>query len=378
MTGVYAEATPTAPCSSIWNGVASSTSCRIASLTRWRPGCRRSRDRGANFADGATRGAPQALQVADRFHILKNLVEALQQVVGREQALLQVAAQATQVSGGMILPRRRGDTLPRERARAAAQARRQLRYDDCRRLAAQGKRVREIASDLHMGPNTVRRFLRAESCPQRAAVAPHRTRLSPFEPYLRERWDAGEQNGRRLFAEIRTRGYRGSRSNLYTFLAQWRPGPRRPGPYPRQERVTPAPPPPPRLTPRAVGWLLVRAECDYTPQEATFVGEILRRSPTLVTMRDAVRRFFTLLRQRQADGLSLWLQEADSSGIAELMAFAQGVCRDLAAIQAAFTSPWSQGQTEGHVTRLKLLKRQMYGRANFDLLRQRVLYRPVG
>jgi transposase len=127
-----------------------------------------------------------------------------------------------------------------------------------------------------------------------------------------------------------------------------------------------------------VGWLLVREECDYTPQEATFVGEILRRSPTLATMTGAVRRFFALLRQRQADGLSLWLQEADSSGIAELVAFAQGVCRDLAAIQAAFTSPWSQGQTEGHVTRLKLLKRQMYGRANFDLLRQRVLYRPVG
>jgi transposase len=337
-----------------------------------------SRDRGANFADGATRGAPQALQVADRFHLLKNLVEALQQVVGREHALVQVAAQAAQSTGGMPLQRRRGDTLPRERARAEAQARRQLRYDACRRLAAEGKRVREIASALHMGPNTVRRFLRAESCPQRAAAAAHRTRLTPFELYLRARWDAGEQNGRTLFAEIRARGYRGSRSNLYTFLALWRPGPRRPGPYPRQERITPAPPPPPRLSPRAVGWLLVREESDSTPQEKVFVGEIFRRSPALATMREAVRRFFSMLRQRQADELAAWLHEAEASGIPELAAFAQGVRRDLAAIQAAFTSPWSQGQTEGHVTRLKLLKRQMYGRANFDLLRQRVLYRPVG
>jgi transposase len=337
-----------------------------------------SRDRGANFADGATRGAPQALQVADRFHILKNLVEALQQVVGREHALVQVAAQAAQASGGLPLQRRRGDTAPRERARAEAHARRQLRYDACRRLHTQGKRVREIASELHIGPNTVRRFLRAESCPPRAAAAAHRTRLTPFEPYLRERWDAGEQNGRRLFAEIRARGYRGSRSNLYTFLALWRPGPRRPGPYPRQERVTPAPPPPPRLTPRAVGWLLVRTERDDTPQAATFVGEIFRHSPTLAATAGAVRRFFTLLRQRQADHLEAWLHEAKTSGIPELVAFAQGVRRDLGAIQAAFTSPWSQGQTEGHVTRLKLLKRQMYGRANFDLLRQRVLYRPVG
>jgi transposase len=337
-----------------------------------------SRDRGANFADGANRGAPQALQVADRFHVLKNLVEALQQVVGREHAHLQVAAQAAQASGGLLLQRRRGDTAPRACARAEAQARRQQRYDACRQLSAEGKRVREIASELHMGPNTVRRFLRAESCPPRAAAAAHRTRLTPFEPYLRVRWDAGEQNGRTLFAEIRERGYRGSRSNLYTFLALWRPGPRRPGPYPRQARVTPAPPPPPRLTPRAVGWLLLREEGDDTPQEATFVGEVLRCSPHLATMRDAVRRFFALLRQRQADHLAAWLHEAETNSIPELAAFAQGVRRDLPAIQAAFTSPWSQGQTEGHVTRLKLLKRQMYGRANFDLLRQRVLYRPVG
>ena|GEM_PF-1058845 len=255
-----------------------------------------SRDRGANFAEGATRGAPQALEVADRFHVLKNLVEALQQVVGREQALLHAAAQVAQLSGstgstgdgGMVLQRIRGDTAPRVRARADAQARRQLRDDACRRLHADGKRVREIVAELQMGPNTVRRFLRAEACPQRAAVAPRHSRLSPFEPYLRDRWDAGEQNGRRLLAEIRERGYRGSGSNLYTLLALWRPGRRRPGPYPRQERVTPAPPPPPRLAPRVVGGLLVREESDYTSQEATFVDAVLRRSPTLATMRSAV------------------------------------------------------------------------------------------
>jgi len=122
----------------------------------------------------------------------------------------------------------------------------------------------------------------------------------------------------------------------------------------------------------------VREDGDYTPQEMAFVGEILRRCPTLATMSGAVRRFFALLRQRQVDDLAAWLHEAGASGIPELAAFAQGVRRDLAAIQAAFTSPWSQGQTAGQVTRLKLLKRQMYGRANFDLLRHRVLYRPVG
>jgi transposase len=343
-----------------------------------------SRDRGANFAEGASRGAPQALQVADRFHVLKNLVEALQQALGREQEAIHTAAAVAQRSAGVqvagreFLPHRRGDTLPRQQARAAAQARRQLRYAACRRLHAEGKGMREIVDELRMGPNTVRRFLRAHTCPQRAALAPRRSRLASFEPYLRDRWDAGEQNGRRLLAEIRERGYQGSSSNLYSLLALWRPGRRRSGPYPRQARVTLAPPPPLSLAPRVVGWLLLRDEDGHSPQEAAFVHELERCSPTVATMRHAVQCFFALLRQRQAEGLAAWLQEADASGIAELAAFAQGVRRDLPAIRAAFISPWSQGQTEGQITRLKLLKRQMYGRANFDLLRQRVLYRPVG
>ncbi len=342
-----------------------------------------SRDRGANFAEGASRGAPHARQVADRFHVRKNLVEALQQALGREQEALHTAASVAQRragvqegEGGEGFFHRRGDTVPRQQARAQAQARRQLRYEACRRLHAQGKGMREIVDELRMGPNTVRRFLRAESCPQRAALAPRRSRLAPFEPYLRDRWDAGEQNGRRLLAEIRERGYQGSSSNLYSLLALWRPGPRRSGPYPRQARVTPAPAPPLSLAPRVVGWLLLREDDDRSPQEAVFVHELERCSPTVATMRRAVQGFFALLRQRQADGLAAWLEAADASGIAELAAFAQGVRRDLPAIRAAFVSPWSQGQTEGQITRLKLLKRQMYGRANFDLLRQRVLYRP--
>lgn len=127
-----------------------------------------------------------------------------------------------------------------------------------------------------------------------------------------------------------------------------------------------------------MGWLLLREQGDRSPQDAAFADEILRRSPAAATMCGAVQRFFTMLRQHQVGDLAGWLEAADTSGIPELAAFAQGVRRDLPAIQAAFTSPWSQGQTEGQITRLKLLKRQMYGRANFDLLRQRVLCRPAG
>jgi transposase len=130
-----------------------------------------SRDRGANFAEGATRGAPQAIQVADRFHILKNLVEALQQVLGHEQAGLRAAAKV--VAGTAPLPPR-GMTAPRARARAAAQARRQARYDAVQRLHAAGTSSRQISAELHIGPTTLRRYLRSPPVQRR----PRRPRIA--------------------------------------------------------------------------------------------------------------------------------------------------------------------------------------------------------
>jgi transposase len=331
-----------------------------------------SRDRGANFAEGATRGAPQAVQVADRFHILKNLVEALQQVLGREQAVLRTAAQA--VSGTPTLPPR-GMTAPRARGRAEAQARRQARYDAVHRLHAAGTSNRQIIAELHIGPNTLRRYLRSPTCPEWATLPTRRSRLTPFEPYLRERWNAGEQNGQQLLRAIRERGYVGSGSNLYSLLALWRVGPRHCGPYARQDVPAPAPPPPLPTAPRTVCWLLLQDDEERSAPEQAYVAELLRSSPLVAQVTELTRAFFALLHERRVDDLEAWLQRATASSIAELAAFAEGVRRDLAAVQAAMRLPWSQGQTEGQVNRLKLLKRQMYGRAKLDLLRQRVRYR---
>ena len=331
-----------------------------------------SRDRGANFAEGATRGAPQAVQVADRFHILKNRVEALQQVLGREQAALRTAAQTV---SGTPLPPPRSMTAPRVRASAEAQARRQTRYDAVHRLHAAGKSARQIIAELHIGPNTLRRLLRSPTCPVTATAPTHRSRLSPFEPYLRERWNAGEQNGQHLLREMRDRGYEGSGSNLYSLLALWRVGPRHQGRYTRQAIPAPAPPPPLPTAPRTVCWLLLQAIAERSAREQAYVTELLRTNPVLAQVTQIVQAFFALLHERRVDDLEEWLQQATTSGIAELAAFAEGVRRDLAAVQAAMRLRWSQGQTEGQVNRLKLLKRQMYGRAKRDLLRQRICYR---
>ena len=104
---------------------------------------------------------------------------------------------------------------------------------------------------------------------------------------------------------------------------------------------------------------------------------LLQQSVTIATMTTAVTTFFALVRERRAGELDAWVAQAKASDVPELVGFAEGIRRDEAAVRAACTSPWSQGQVEGQVNRLKLLKRQMYGRAKLDLLRRRVLGLPA-
>lgn len=336
-----------------------------------------SRDRGGSFAEGATRGAPQAIQVADRFHVLKNLVEAFQQVIGREHAALRAAAEA--VTSAPLPPATRPLTAPERHVRQTTQTRRQVRYEAVRRLRAEGKTIREIATELRMGQNTIQRLLRAEACPAPAQRRGRASLLTAFEPYLRERWNAGEQNGQQLLREIRAQGYRGSQSTLYGLLGRWRSGPRHSGPYAPQTTPALPLPPPLRISPREVSWLLLRlrAADTLTPLESAYVHELLRSDPVVATTRDVVQTFFTLLQDRRGDQLDAWLERADTCGVRELRAFAEGIRRDYQAIRTTFELSWSQGQTEGQVNRLKLLKRQMYGRAKLDLLRRRFLGPPA-
>ena len=336
-----------------------------------------SRDRGGSFADGAARGAPQAQQVADRFHLLKNLMEAFQRVLGREQAALRTAAEV--VTKTATVSATRPLTAPERQARATAQERRQARYEAVHRLRAEGKTTLEMAVELRMGHNTIQRLLRATTCPECAQRHAQATLLSAYEPYLRDRWNSGEQNGQTLLRELRAKGYRGSQATLYGFLGRWRTGARHRGPYgpyaPQPALTTPIPPPL-RTSPRAVSWRLLRPVADRSSSEQAYVETLLQQSATIATMTTAVTTFFALVRERRAEDLDAWVAQAKASEIPELAGFGEGIRRDEAAVRAACSSPWSQGQVEGQVNRLKLLKRQMYGRANLDLLRRRVLGLP--
>jgi transposase len=332
------------------------------------------RDRAGAYADGARRGAPGATQVADRWHILVNLREALERLLARKHAAVRAAADEVLAVPSPAPPTADGPTLPvpgvadqttrAHRDQQERRARRVQRFEAVRALHEQGIGVHQIARTLGIGRNTVRRFLRAEGFPERQPRRPGRTFVTPYEPYLHERWDAGCRNIAVLWREVRAQGYAGGYSALYAHLVRWRD---------QAGSTARSPSSPRRFSVRQATWLLLRDPDELDPVERAYVEALGRRCPGADDAGRLARSFVTLVRGRDRTALAPWVEAAERSDLPELRGFAAGLRRDWAAVAAGLELPWSSGQTEGQVNRLKLLKRQMFGRAGFDLLRRRLL-----
>jgi transposase len=349
----------------------------VAQWLREHPGVQLvTRDRSDAYAEGVRRGAPTALQVADRFHLAKNLSEALERFFNRHRRLLRqvprpvpdVAAAAGPVPRAPVrpAPRRRAAELARERTRA----KRQARYDAIRARHQKGASIAEIARKLRLNWKTVRKYAEADACPQSPRYALRPRLLTPYEPYLRQRWEEGCHNGSRLYRVVAAQGFTGSRILVALFVAELRRQDRAEEPSHAPEPVTP----PDHLRPHGAAMLVVRRSADCSAAEQQALDHLIGLAPEVARTVELSRRFLALLRERRGSkACESWLAEAIASGIPELRRFAVKLRQDEAAVRAACTEPWSNGQTEGQVHRLKLLKRQMYGRANFDLLRHRAL-----
>ncbi len=344
------------------------------------------RDRAGAYADGARQGAPDAVQVADRWHLLKNLGEALERLLQRHHPAVTAAART-------LTERARQAAMPAEaaapegapprlnRARQEQEQRRErrlARYEAVLDLHRQGFTVRAIAHQLHMGRRLVRLYLAAPAFPERAPSRPRRTLLTPYEPYLRMRWDAGCQNAAALWHELRAQGFTGSASFVRQQVRRWRVVPGRPGTPARTPgglpAATPIMPPSVRvLSPHQAIWLFLRDEADLTAAQCAYRAELLACCPEIASALPLVAAFQRLVRTRDRPALTAWLADAETCSLREFREFAAGLRRDLAAVEAAVASEWSSGQVEGQITRLKLVKRSMYGRAGFPLLRQRYL-----
>jgi transposase len=345
------------------------------------------RDRSTEYARGATAGAPAAIQVADRWHILKNHREALERMLNRLHAdlsrMLVSGSPTTPPSSNLVQARLRPLRMPsraEHTARQASHARRMQRYQQVRTLVAQGHSILQIATQLGMSRTTVTAFARATTFPERAIQPGQASILDPYTAYLTQRWAEGETNASQLWRELQTQGYAGIRKQVARWVQTHRTVPAAAAPKKygfRTHRMattssTAAAATPALAAPRQLVWLLLHSPSQLNAEDAALLVR-LQQHPDVCQAQELAQVFQAMVRQQRPEAFDGWLNACAVSGISELQSFAKGLAHEDASIRAALCMPWSSGQVEGQVTRLKLIKRQMYGRAKFDLLRQRVL-----
>ncbi|MEO3829686.1 ISL3 family transposase [Actinomadura sp. B10D3] len=308
------------------------------------------RDRAGAYAEGARNGAPNAIQCADRWHLWHNLIQAIERSVSRHRSCLRDPHPEPEPAPP--IPEPKGSTKFVERTRA--------KHARIHELKDAGHGIRSIARQLGMSSGTVLRYARAEIADEllwgQWTTKP--SKVDDYKPYLRQRWNQGERNATRLLEEITAMGYRGSYGALSACLRPWRvPGP-----------VTAAAPSARRVT----GWIATRPE-RLDEQQRLQLKAILTRCPELDALARHVRDFAVILTQRQGQDLPAWIAGVRADDLPSLHGFATGLERDLDAVTTGLTLSWNSGPVEGHVNRIKMLKRQMFGRAGFPLLRARVL-----
>jgi transposase len=335
-----------------------------------------SRDRGGGYGEAARRGAPDATQVADRFHLTKNLVEALERVFLRHRSALKRAAlppaedhepaeRPDSSEEQMYRGKRRCARNWEQRCEEASiqrHAAHVARYDHVRALHSKGVAIAEIARRVGVARKTVYVYLRMDHPPERKRPMrnPKERILAPYEPYLLKRWEEGCRNGLQLWREITEQGYAYSRASVARFVAQFR---REGAGAVTRSRITGGQGPPARR----VALLTVQQPERLDAEETAYLVAVQAQDQTIDLACRLAQAFAQMVRERQGARLDAWIAEAQASGIDELARFAASLLTDEAAVRAGLTLVWSSGQVEGNVNRL--IKRQMYGRANFDLLR---------
>nr|AIU93832.1 hypothetical protein LRS1606.398 [Rhodococcus sp. NS1] len=328
------------------------------------------RDRAGAYAEAVRIGAPNAVQVADRWHLWHNLVGAVEDTVVRHRTDLRPPVEPTGPSEVADVTTTISETncgtgtTTADLLDGRLATRTRERHATVQQLVSNGMTISAISRTLSLDRKTVRRFARARDVDElltttRMAGA---TSLSEYETYLHERFAEGCTDATRLTAEITERGYRGSAKTVRRFLAPLR----------TEHRTRPAPPPAPSAR-QVTGWLTCRPD-RLADADSRHLSGILDRSPALSTLREHVRGFAELMVERRGLELTSWMTSVDATGSPALRSFTAGLRRDLDAVTAGLTLEHNSGPVEGHVNRIKMLKRQMYGRANLDLLRKRVVH----
>lgn len=342
------------------------------------------RDRSTEYARGTAMGAPDAVQVADRWHLLLNTRQMVERWLARVHPRLKllpaVAPASPSIRRVTPYPRAPSEML----ARAAARGRWEAAYDDVRRRHAEGHSLRRINRETGLARATVRKYAFAASFPRNGMREPKPSMLDPYLGHLHGRLDEGCENAAQLWRELQGIGFAGTSKQVHRWLSERRAGPAgttiRLSPAPTDTRVVTSTASP-LASSKQLSWYLLREPEDLGPEAAAVVSRVLQDTEATKVV-DLGRRFCRIVRSRcgqQPSGKSdvtafdQWLGEAQTCGVRIVESFAASLGQDRDAVRSALTLPWSSGQAEGQITRLKLLKRAMYGRANLDLLRRRFL-----
>ncbi|MGA2730874.1 MAG: ISL3 family transposase [Terracidiphilus sp.] len=342
------------------------------------------RDRFGLYAGGARRGAPQARQVADRFHLLLNLREAVEKELARQRRRLTLPpVEEDQVTKTVPVTDSRSNpevqTQQRQLVAERWRAKEEL-FARVRALYVSGRRASVIVRETGVGRRRVDKWIRCTQLPPRNEMEPKPTSPRFFAAHLQRRWAEGCHEGPRLLTEIRALGYRGCYSSLAKFLAGWRdhepelqPKSRPPASVRLRQQAGVHPTVTRQISPLVAAALLSKPRPLLTGWQAAKVDALKKACPDFARMRSLVMSFRGILQSGKIRTLARWMKQANGSGIYGMKRFVRTLKHDLAAVKNALRESWSNGPVEGHINRLKTLKRQMYGRAGFELLRARLL-----
>jgi transposase len=306
------------------------------------------RDRGGGYALAATKALPLAIQVADRWHLMENASHAFLDAVRKSMRQIRAAVGAATINPDLL--------TAAERLQYEGYLRREDTNAAILKQAETGISIKEIVRITGHSRGLVRRVLRG----QRSDVFRLReSSLEQYLPWLDAQWAAGHHNGADLWRSLKTRGFSGS----VRVVSEWATRRRRAERLDAQslQRVPSA---------RTIARLMTTGRDTLSKSETVTIAAIEHGVPPLVEAREVITAFHTMIRKKAHADLDPWLERACASLVAS---FANGLIKDKAAIDAAITTPWSNGQTEGQITKLKLVKRQMYGRAKLDLLQARLI-----
>ncbi len=345
-----------------------------------------SRDRSKTYRSAMNRGAPDAIQVADRFHLVQNLSETLETTLRAYAAQFKATRQAHQLSlvanesneaDAVVAISKPTATKRWEQKVQQTHQQRIEQQQRIKTLRAQGWPHAAIAQDVGVSERTVQRFL---SLPDFPDTPPRRKSfgrgiLDPYKPQLLEWWNAGIRRPQALMALLQQQGFTGTVRTLQRYVsglreAQGLPPVRIKLANPLPKVIDPQSPP---FTPRQAAYLLVLKPEHREPEETELLQLLAQQHPDLAAVIDLANGFLDLLRQRQVDALDDWLMRAMSSTLKPFQSFATGLLDDYAAVKASLTTDISNGPVEGLNNRLKMLKRQMYGRAGLELLAKRFI-----